>query len=29
VVNLNKYSAPRGTAHFHIYVCDSNHPSQS
>ena len=21
LVNINKYRAPRGTAHFHIYVC--------
>lgn len=28
VVDLSKYRAPRGTAHFHIYVCDPDHPSQ-
>jgi hypothetical protein len=28
-VDLNTYRAPRGTAHFHIYVCDRSHPSQS
>ena len=26
VVDLNKYRAPRGTAHFHIYVADPGHP---
>lgn len=25
LVNLKTYRPPRGTAHFHIYVCDSNH----
>lgn len=25
VVNLNTYRPPRGTAHFHIYVCDADH----
>jgi hypothetical protein len=27
VVNLTKYRAPKGTAHFHIYVVNENHPS--
>lgn len=27
VVDLNTYRAPRGTAHFHIYVVEANHPS--
>ena len=27
-VDLRKYSAPRGTAHFHVYVCEKDHPSQ-
>lgn len=25
LVDLSTYRAPRGTAHFHIYVCDENH----
>jgi hypothetical protein len=25
VVDLNTYRAPRGTAHFHIYVADPTH----
>lgn len=25
VVDLTTYRAPRGTAHFHIYVCDADH----
>jgi hypothetical protein len=25
LVDLRTYRAPRGTAHFHIYVCDENH----
>lgn len=25
--NLETYRAPKGTAHFHIYVADANHPS--
>jgi hypothetical protein len=29
VVDLNTYRAPRGTAHFHIYVCTREHPSQA
>ena len=28
VVDLNTYRPPRGTAHFHIYVCEPDHPSQ-
>ena len=28
-VGLKSYIPPRGTAHFHIYVCTENHPSQS
>ena len=27
VVDLRTYRAPRGTAHFHIYVCDPGHPA--
>jgi len=27
VVLLSRYRAPRGTAHFHIYVADQNHPA--
>ena len=27
VVDLNKYRAPRGTAHFHIYVVTPEHPA--
>lgn len=27
VVNLDTYRAPKGTAHFHIYVAGKNHPS--
>ncbi len=26
VVNLDTYRPPRGTAHFHIYVADADHP---
>jgi hypothetical protein len=26
-VNLNTYRAARGTAHFHIYVVNENHPA--
>lgn len=26
-VDLSTYRPPRGTAHFHIYVCDSGHPA--
>lgn len=29
VVDLNTYRPPRGTAHFHIYVCDRDHVSQA
>jgi hypothetical protein len=25
LVDLDTYRAPRGTAHFHIYVCNSDH----
>jgi hypothetical protein len=25
VVDLNTYRAPRGTGHFHIYVCNRDH----
>jgi hypothetical protein len=28
VVDLRTYRAPRGTVHFHIYVCDREHVSQ-
>lgn len=28
VVDLRTYRAPRGTAHFHIYTCEKDHPSQ-
>jgi hypothetical protein len=27
VVDLSTYRAPRGTAHFHIYVCNPDHPA--
>lgn len=27
VVDLTTYRPPRGTAHFHIYVCDNGHPA--
>lgn len=27
-VDLSTYRPPRGTAHFHIYVADADHPSQ-
>jgi len=27
VVNLKTYRCPRGTAHWHIYVCDDSHPA--
>ena len=27
IVNLNDYRAPRGTAHFHVYVASDNHPA--
>ena len=29
VVDLRTYKAPRGTAHFHIYVVDPKHPAVS
>jgi hypothetical protein len=29
VVDLNTYRPPRGTVHFHIYVCEKDHSSQS
>lgn len=25
IVDMRKYRAPRGTAHFHLYVADKNH----
>ena len=25
VIDLRMYRAPRGTAHFHIYVCNKDH----
>lgn len=25
LVDLNTYRAPRGTEHFHIYVCNADH----
>ena len=28
VVNLDNYRPARGTAHFHIYVCNKDHTSQ-
>lgn len=27
VVDLSTYRPPSGTAHFHVYVCDTNHPA--
>lgn len=27
IVDLTTYRPPAGTAHFHIYVCDDNHPA--
>lgn len=27
LVNLRSYRPPRGTAHFHIYVCNQDHPA--
>ena len=27
VVDLRTYRLPRGTAHFHVYVCDEDHPA--
>jgi len=29
VVDLNTYRPPRGTAHFHIYVANTDHPAAS
>ena len=28
-IDLRTYRAPRGTKHFHIYVCNRDHPSQA
>lgn len=27
IVDLSTYRPPQGTAHFHIYVCDTDHPA--
>jgi hypothetical protein len=27
VVDLTSYRPPRGTAHFHVYVCNPGHPA--
>lgn len=27
VVDLRTYRPPKGTAHFHVYVCDPTHPA--
>ena len=27
LVDLSTYRTPRGTAHFHIYVCNPGHPA--
>lgn len=27
IVDLNTYRPPRGTAHFHIYVANADHPA--
>lgn len=27
IVNLSTYRPPRGTVHFHIYVCEQGHPA--
>ncbi len=27
IVDLNTYRPPRGTDHFHIYVCNAGHPA--
>lgn len=27
LVEINTYRAPRGTAHFHVYVCEPGHPA--
>lgn len=29
LIDLRTYRPPRGTAHFHVYVCDKDHPSQA
>ncbi len=29
LVDLNTYRAPRGTAHFHVYVCNPDHVAAS
>lgn len=29
IVNLSTYRAPRGTAHFHVYVVNAKHPALS
>jgi hypothetical protein len=29
VVDLNSYRVPSGTAHFHIYVADADHPANA
>lgn len=28
-IDLRTYRAPKGTAHFHIYVCNQGHPATS
>jgi hypothetical protein len=28
VIRVNQYRPSRGTAHYHIYVCGPDHPSQ-
>jgi len=27
LIDLRAYRAPRGTAHFHIYACEPDHPA--
>lgn len=27
IVDLRTYRAPKGTSHFHIYVCEPGHPA--
>lgn len=27
LIDLRTYRAPRGTAHFHVYVCEPDHPA--
>ena len=27
-INANTYRPPSGTTHYHIYVCEKDHPSQ-